>query len=357
MAECMARKIDTRWYDTYLRAKTEFSRQGSGGTLASVAQALAMNQKTLSRMVTAGRYLERQRPGLERECIRCSYVHMEILEKIARIASPQAEALMPQALSNEVSIADLNRTLNELRGDHPLLAHTLNVRSNKRRTAKALVREVETCLRDEKATFFGARHGRVLKTSNFPAFQAPHFVVQDVSGAAHSLIFCKVGADSRPALAVAMELYELAQARRSMAPNIWMIFPERSEVMNHLVELALWLGGSPFNGSWLYLAHVAENDSKMYLDVLFERECAQVLDDMHQGLGRVDQALLRWHGNDLEAPEKMVQLSNGYEFSLAVASGHRRYRDLLSAGAKALMEQGLATKAEKGQVLEDELGL
>jgi len=353
----MARKIDTRWYDTYLNAKAEFSRQGSVGTITSVAQALAMNQKTLSRMVSAGRYLERHRPGLTRDAVGCSYVHMEILEKIARIATSQADALMPQALSNEISIAQLNRTLDDLRGENPLLAHTLNVRSSKRRTAKALLRDVETCLREASASFFGARGGTVLKSSTFPAFQAPNFVVQAASGAVHSLVFCKVGADSRPASAVAMDLYDLAQVRRSMGPNIWMIFPERSALMNHLAELALWLGGSPFNGCWLYLAHVEEVNGSLHLRVLFEHEYTSLLNDLQQGRGCIDKKQLHWYGNDLNDAEKTASVGIGHEFSLPFASGSRTYSELLTETLHTLMEQGIATDAEKGMLLEHRLGL
>lgn len=353
----MARKIDTRWYDIYLSAKAEFSRQGSAGTLTSVAQALGMNPKTLTRMFSAGCYLERHHPGLPHEAVGCSYVHMELLEKIARIDAAHADALLPPALNNDISIAQLSQALDDLRGDNPQLAHTLNARSNKRRTAKALLRDVEACLRETSGLFFGARGGAILKSSTFPAFQAPNFVVQTASGTVHSLIFCKVGADTRSTLAVAMDLYDLAHVRRSMGPNIWIIFPERSGLLDHLAELALWLGGSPFNGSWLYLAHVEEVNGTPYLRVLFEQEYGLLLGELQQGRGHIDPKQLRWQGSDLNKVAVTATVGIGYEFSLPTAQGARTYSQALTETLQALTEQGIATNAEKGLLLEDRLGL
>lgn len=331
----MARKIDTRWYDTYLRAKAEFTRQGSAGTLTSVAQSIGMNPKTLTRMFSAGCYLEGHHPGLTREAVGCSYVHMEILEKIARIDSAHADAMMPPALKNNISIAQLKQTLDGLRGENPQLARTLNARSNKRRTAKALLRDVEVCLREASGLLFGVQGGSILKSASFPSFQAPSFVVKTASGVVHSLVFCKVGADTRPTLSVAMDIYDLAHVRRSMGSNIWMIFPERSALMNHLAELALWLGGSPFNGSWLYLANIEEVGGKTHLRVLFEHEYRLLLEELQQGRGCFDKKHLRWHGSDINEAAFTAHVGIGYEFSLPTAQGSRTYADVLNEALQA----------------------
>ena len=112
----MARTVDTRWFETYRNVKKTFEEQGPSATMANVAQALNMNQKTLNRIVVAGRYLERCMPDIDPGAVRCSYVHPELLEKIARISPPLAEELLPSALVNQISIAELTQQLDVLPG-------------------------------------------------------------------------------------------------------------------------------------------------------------------------------------------------------------------------------------------------
>ncbi len=331
----MARTVDSRWFDTYLKAKQAFEQQGQGATMASVAQALSMNQKTLNRMVSAGRYLERCLPDLDRAQVRCSYVHMELLDKISRISSPLAEELLPGALVNQISISTLSERLEALRSQSPLLAHAINARAEKRRTAKGLVRDLFSYLDGASLEFFEAPDGTVLKSNSTNVFQAPTAAILDKHGQPQAVLFCKVGGDSRPASGVAMDLYELAVARRHMAQKVWMIFPERSDVLLHLAELSLWLGGSPLHEDtgWLRLAHFTDAHERMWLSVFFEKDCAKLLTEIEAGQKRYESHQLTWSAAPPESPDDVRVLSLGYTTELPQAKFTRSYEEYLRATA------------------------
>lgn len=94
-----------------------------------------------------------------------------------------------------------------------------------------------------------------------------------------------------------MELYELAVARRQMAPMIWMIFPERSEVLMHLAELSLWLGGSPLHeDSWLRLAYFSDFGKRLELNVLFEKDFSELLAEVLADNRRFEPEQFSWAG-------------------------------------------------------------
>lgn len=327
----MARTVDIRWVDTYLNAKKAFEQQGQGATLASVAKTLGMNQKTLNRIVAAGRYLERCLPEIEQQQVRCSYVHMELLEKISRISTPLADELLAPALVNQISISELSQQLDGLRSQSPLLAHALNSRAEKRRTAKGLVRDLLSFFEHTPLEFFEARNGAVLKAATSSIFQAPNAVVLDQHGNSQAVIFCKVGGDSRPASGVAIDLYELAVARQQMARKVWMVFPERSDVFMHLAELALWLGGSPLHEDtgWLRLAYFHDFQDKLVLNVFFEDTCAELLEQVTAGERRFEPEQLTWLGSPRETPDKVISVGLGYTPKLPTAGARRSYSEYL----------------------------
>lgn len=331
----MARTVDSRWFDTYLNAKNAFAQQGPSATLASVALGLGMNQKTLNRMVAAGRYLERCLPTIEQLQVQCSYVHMELLDKISRISEPLATELLPAALVNQISIAELSQRLVELRSQSPLLAHAINARSEKRRTAKGLVRDLFSFLTHTPLEFFEAPDGTVLKAATPSLFQAPNAVVLDQEGKPQAALFCKVGGDSRPASAVAMDLYELAVARRHMAHTVWMIFPERSEVFLHLAELSLWLGGSSLHEEtgWLRLAYFHDFGERLVLNVFFEDACAKLLAVVTAGHRRFEPDQLTWAGAPPDQPDTVTALSIGHTPELPEAESRRSYTEYLISTA------------------------
>lgn len=331
----MARTVDNRWFQTYLNAKKAFEQQGQSATLATVAHALEMNQKTLNRMVAAGRYLERCLPTIEQPQVRCSYVQMELLDKISRISAPLADELLPSALVNQISITELRQQLDSLRSHSPLLAHAINARADKRRTAKGLVRDLFSFLANTPLEFFEAPGGTVLKAAGTSLFQAPNAAVLDTHGNAHAVLFCKVGGDSRPASGVAMDLYEFAMARRHMARKVWMVFPERSAVFLHLAELSLWLGGSPLHEDtgWLRLAYFHDAHEKLTLNVFFEDECAKLLTEIAAGNRRFEPDELTWAGAPPGQPDAVTTLGIGYTPELPDAKSRRSYTEYLVSTA------------------------
>ncbi|MBT8767326.1 hypothetical protein [Metapseudomonas boanensis] len=334
----MARTVDSRWFETYRNAKNAFEQQGQSATLASVAQALGMNQKTLNRMVAAGRYLERCLPAIEQPQVRCSYVHIELLDKISRISAPLADELLPPALVNQISIAELSQRLDALRSQSPFLAHAINARADKRRTAKGLVRDLFSFLTHTPLEFFEAPGGTVLKAATTSLFQAPTAALLDKQGSPQVVLFCKVGGDSRPASGVAMDLYELAMARRHMARRVWMVFPERSDVFLHLAELSLWLGGSPLHEDtgWLRLAYFHDFQERLVLNVFFEDACSELLAEVSAGNRRFEPDQLTWAGAPPGKPGELTALGIGYTPKLPRAGSSRSYTEYLIASADEL---------------------
>lgn len=349
----MARTVDTRWYETYRNAKTAFDELGQSASLAGVAHDLGVNQKTLNRIVTAGRYLERCLPGVEPTDVRCSYVQMELLDKISRISPPLANELLPSALVNQTSITELTQRLDALRSQSPLLAHAINARAEKRRTAKGLLRDLFSVLAHTPLEFFEAPGGTVLKATTSNLFQAPTAVVLDRQGNSQAALFCKVGGDSRPASSVAMDLYELAVARKNMASKVWMVFPERSEVFLHLAELSLWLGGSPLHGNddWLRLADCHDYEDRVRLHVFFEDDYTDLLAEVAAGNRRFEPEQLTWTGAPAGNPEEVHALGLGYTPALPPAGARRSYREYLLSTA------GEETEFHKRLKLEYDLGL
>ncbi|MDH1056931.1 hypothetical protein [Aquipseudomonas alcaligenes] len=347
----MARTVDTRWFETYRNVKKTFEEQGPSATMANVAQALNMNQKTLNRIVVAGRYLERCMPDIDPGAVRCSYVHPELLEKIARISPPLAEELLPSALVNQISIAELTQQLDVLRSQSPLLAHAINARSEKRRTAKGLLRDLFSFLAHTPLEFFEAPGGSVLKAAAPNLFQAPNAVVLDQDGKPKAALFCKVGGDSRPASGVAMELYELAVARRHMAPMVWMVFPERSEVLMHLAELSLWLGGSPLHEeNWLRLAYFSDFGKRLELNVLFEKDFSELLAEVLADKRRFEPEQFSWAGIAPGEASGTTIIQIGYTPQLPEAKSSRLYSEHLFTAFKDI-------SLIKRLAVEDDLGL
>lgn len=333
----MARTVDTRWFETYRNVKKAFEEQGPSATMANVAQALGMNQKTLNRIVVAGRYLERCLPDVDPAGVRCSYVQPELLEKIARISPALAEELLPSALLNQTSIAELTEQLNVLRSQSPLLAHAINARAEKRRTAKGLLRDLFSFLAHTPLEFFEVPEGSVLKAAAPNLFQAPNAVVLDQEGKPRAALFCKVGGDSRPASGVAMELYELAVARRQMAPMVWMIFPERSEVLMHLAELSLWLGGSPLHeDSWLRLAYFSDFGKRLELNVLFEKDFSELLAEVLADKRRFEPEQFSWAGIPASNHSGTTIIDIGYTPQLPEAKSSRPYSEHLHTAFKEI---------------------
>ncbi|WP_394241130.1 hypothetical protein [Halopseudomonas laoshanensis] len=334
----MPRNVDVGWYEKYLRAKEMLENKSENpglGSVAAIAKEISINPRTLHRMMAGGRYLDRVKPEASEADVACSYVALETLEKISRLSQPVADDLLAGALANSTGISELKQILEKLKIEQPALAHEMNVRAAKRQNWRALIRKLDVFTSQSGSDFFGVHNGTVLRANRSVEYDAPRYVVLDEKGSIHALVFTKIGGESRSALAVALELYDLAVARHAggLNPAIWIVFLEESEVMHHLAEIALWAGGSPFNGNWLFLAHTFDHQGEVGLRVLFEHEFSAILADIGRGRGRVAQAQLLWSGAEFAAKESTL-LNVGYTPSLPTATSDRRYYDVLIARLK-----------------------
>ncbi|MEZ2745793.1 hypothetical protein ACBQ16_11405 [Halopseudomonas bauzanensis] len=354
----MARKVDVRWYDTYLQAKEIFESQGPEATLTSVADAMEMKPKSLSRIVNGGRFLDRVHPSAQKKDIQCSYVHLETLERIARFSEQRSRELMPAALANQVSISDLKAELDGLRQDSPLAAHGLNARSNKRIQTKTLFRDVDCFMHTATSDFFGVHKGIIIKANGNSAYQAPSYAILNSKKKLHGLVFCKVGAESRPALDVALDLYDLALARHCApgSPHIWLIFPEQNGVMKLLAEVALWTGGTPFNGGWLFLAHISDHGKGSSLHVYYESEYGNLLEEITADRGAFTPDKLGWTGVDVSHTGVKIDVPI-FQTQLPRGKGRRSYGEVLAETARERMKKRVATKDDKRLLIETDLGV
>jgi hypothetical protein len=233
----------------------------------------------------------------------------------------------------------------------------MDLRAGIRQTAKMLAQQLDLFMSKIEPNFFGAPKGTILKASQVSEYLSPRYVVVNEGGTINALVFNRIGGESRSAFAIASELYDLAKARHACGPKpkIWIVFPSESEVMLHLAEIALWAGGSPFNGNWLFLAYTDETNEKIGLRVLYEFEYGDILVRMKEGKQRVSQEQLQWSGMQLD--EETVSLDIGYSPSLPEVTGTRTYHEVLTESARARMKAGVATLADKSSVLETDLGL
>lgn len=355
----MPRNVDVGWYEKYLKAKEMLENKSENpglGSVAAIAKEISINPRTLHRMMAGGRYLDRVKPEASEADVACSYVALETLEKISRLSQPVADDLLAGALANSTGISELKQILEKLKIEQPALAHEMNVRAAKRQNWRALIRKLDVFTSQSGSDFFGVHNGKVLRTNRAVEYNAPRYVVLDEKGSVHALVFTKIGGESRSALAVALELYDLAVARHAggLNPAIWIVFPAESEIMHHLAEIALWSGGSPFNANWLFLANTFDRNGEIGLRVLFEREFSVILNDMKRGGGRVSRAQLLWSGSGFAA-ERCTELDVGYTPSLPTASGDRRYHEFL---IEKLREQNTdVSNFYKAFLLESDLGL
>ena len=285
----MARPISTSWFSTYLKAEQLFSARGSDSTTTSIGAELGVKPKLLGRMVAAGRFLRRTLPNATAAQVRCSYVHFETLEKISRISPDVASSLAEKALSNTVSIADLTKTLESLRQENPSASPLQMARAQNRREALSFNSDLDRCLLSNPSDMFGIHDGAVLPLQNPALYEAPRYVILDKGGKVYAQILCKRAGQSKDPLRMAMDLYDLAKARRADAieAKVWIILPALSEVMELLAEIAVQDQACVFGQDWLYLGYLAKDSAGLRLHTLFEREYLEVYNRIVQGQGRV----------------------------------------------------------------------
>lgn len=295
----MGRKVNTAWFGAYRAAEAALSAAilaGTGQTevVRQHAQEAGMKDQSFSRLIKAGRFLDSQVPTLAMEQVQCSYVQVEVLAKIARIAPEIAQDKLVAVIDNQVSLAELETLHAQLTEQNPV-AQAKVIRESVRRKAATHERNCTEAVRQAGPAFFGAPGGEIFKQTKAREYVSPPLVVMH-EGKPFASLYLRVGGQSKSALANAFELYDLACTRRDFTPNIWFIFPEHSDIVDCLAYLACRLGGSPFSGGWLKLATLPSADGT--LNALDEIGFAAALErDFH--LGGSLKPNFAWQGKSL----------------------------------------------------------
>lgn len=352
----MGRTVDTRWYETYEQAKAMVAAQADGIPLSvpSLAEALGVKPKTLGRMLAAGRLLDSQPTPVPRECIRCGYVPLELLEKLSRLDPELAAQLLEGVLANQVKIPALEAAL-EQRKARGTKDGAQPFRTSQGSTQRSLYIKLDKFLRQSDLLPFDAYKGKVIKIK--PPSGLGGYLIQTAASENTCLLLCRTTSQWRTLLEKARDLYEEAQARRTIAPTIWLVFKEENPILRYLAELSLRWGGSPFSAEhWLYLAHLTENGN---LHVLFEDYFAKVICELEQGQQFVTEEDLCWsearrNGNDSEV---RVQLPLHPLQPLPTPARFRCYSDVVDERTIAIGKQPSATTEEKRKALSASFGL
>lgn len=340
----MGRTVDTRWYETYERAKAMVAAQPGGMPLSvpSLAEALGAKPKTLGRQLAAGRFLDSLPTPVPRERIRCGYVPLELLERLSRLDPQLAAQMLEGVLANQVKIPALEAALDQRKAqgteDSPQPS-----RASRSSTQRSLYARLETFLRKSDLLPFNAYKGKAIKIK--PPAGLGGYLIQTAEGKNTCLLLCRTTTQWRTLLEKARDLYEEAMARRSIAPTIWLVFEQENQILRYLAELSLRWGGSPFSAEpWLYLAHLTQNGN---LHVLFEDYYAEVIRELEQGQQLVAEEDLCWSEALRDGREVRVKLPLHPLQPLPKPSGSRRYSEIVNERAVAIGNKPSATAEEK----------
>jgi len=268
----MAGKVNTEWFGVYRNAESELIEAVKNGQNRSTATReilirlnnsraeagkKGLQEQSFARILKAGRFLDSLGTLASPEQVQCGYVQIELLERISRLSSEVAQELLPAVLRNELSVDAMTQRLALMQSQDPLTS-SLVTRNSIRQLGNRHERLSTKALLNEGAAFFGAAEGKICKQEGAHSAVTPSFVViqgeQVVAG-----IFTRLGSQSKQPLAAAFELYFLAQSHRPYCRNVWLLFPEKSLISDHLAFLAWSLGGAPTKGDWLHLGFVDED--------------------------------------------------------------------------------------------------
>lgn len=262
----MGRKVDTAWYSHYRWAEEQLiagarSHSEIEAVHKEIAKKLQLTTPTLRRILKAGRFLDSQTHINNPEQILCGYVQLEELEKIARIDPQLAKQKLSDVLNNRVRLRELVAVLETLAVDQP----EKFVSTTKNRSRKALLtHESSSALAIQRAgtSFFGAPDGQLLKAPAASDFTQPNFLVT-VNSQPFAAIFIRLAASSRPNLKVASELVELSLAHKHFVEDVWLIFPEWSDITDYITASLGDLKSFHPHTRWLHLAIVDPDTQKL----------------------------------------------------------------------------------------------
>lgn len=257
----MGRKVNTAWFGLYREVESSLPARIAAGehradVIGQYAQTARVTHASLVRMLKAGRYLDSQLPNLAVEGVLCSYMQVDLLEKISRLNPQLAAARLRDVVCNRLSLDELKALYTAMKEQDPAASATIS-RDNTRRLTTSHERHCIEAIRKVDGAFFGYPDGTILRQSDVHPYASPHFLVI-TNGKPAAAIFARVGGKSKSPRAMAYDLMYLALAVRHWVPNVWFVFPEASHVSNELAALAVYLKASPKDQHWLHIAFVEE---------------------------------------------------------------------------------------------------
>lgn len=290
----MAGKVEQGWFKLFLTADARRAAAVSRGENRSEATRMilreqneirrregkkALQAQSFERIMKAGRFLKGLQPNIEVEQVKCGYVQIELLSRLERHSPVLVAAVLPDVLQNNMPAGELQRQIEELKQADPL-AHAIANRNSVRSITASHEKNCQKALEATSPYLFGGSSARIWKQEGaYPAVTPNWFVTNNEKIVAG--IFSRVGSKSKNALAAAFELYFLANNYREVCTNIWMIFPERSEITRNLAFLAVKLGGAPTSDGWLKIAILDDNEIIAFSDGDYGH--AQLVDDLDGG--------------------------------------------------------------------------
>ncbi|GAA6132296.1 hypothetical protein [Halopseudomonas sabulinigri] len=349
----MGRRVNTSWYDTYLRSKElEATRGEIAFSDPDVADSLGVKPKTWSRMKLAGRFLDGLGAPIPRERILCGYAPIERLAKLWSHDSEIAEANLDAVLSNQMKLVELEKLIrNHVKPE----VQNVALKRGRVSSGKSLFAELERYFDKSKLHPFDAYGGRYLRRRG--TLGSPNgYCLYNAKGKLVCLVLCiKPGGWRDPAV-TARELYEHALSQRHVAPTIWFVAESESIVLRRLAELTLYWGGSPFDKKkhWLFLSHFNDNG---YLQVLFEDYFVPLIAQIKADKGLIAKDELFCLIEPLDGQSAPRDLPLLPLQQLPEPTGNRQYRDIVNNRIVAIGKRENATPEERRDRLETELGL
>lgn len=259
----MSKRKKGPWYSIYRQVVPLLDSYEGKDSVNLLIQQLAAEHnyepKVLSRMIKAGRFLDRLVGHLPPEDVRGGYAHIEYIQRLHELAPEEASSLVGMAISKKVTLEALQAIIDKYstqleQGD-----------ARKRSKARSLISEHErnsvVALTNCGTAFFGIESGEMIQVERSDVL-GQFLIINDRHGQANTAIFSRLGDTSRKAIKAAAELLKLAKTARSYFEKVWFVFPESSELVH---ELAFLANEEKLFRTWLHLSTLTTEDGSLAL--------------------------------------------------------------------------------------------
>jgi len=275
----MSKRKKGPWYAIYRQVLPTLDAYDGRDSINLLVQKLAEEHsyepKVLSRMIRAGRFLDRLVGPLTPDDVRGGYAHIEYIQRLYELEPEEASSLVGMAISKKVTLEALQAIIDKY---SDRLAQS---DSGKRSKARTLISEHDrntvVALTLCGTEFFGISSGEIVRVERSDVL-GQFFIVTDQQGRSSTAIFSRLGDTSRKAIKAAAELLKLAKTARSYFDQVWFVFPESSELVH---EFAFLANEESLFRSWLHLSTlVSESDGLALREVTSLRHAlSRVMED------------------------------------------------------------------------------